>query len=285
MLKNQFLNLRPYSWIDLIFLGYLAKFSITKSLIFSFTDFYFIGGLLLLWFFFNFSLEAKHNYSYRAKSPFILPLISLLLVIFMGLLKNPYSLIWIIISSFLVGIYLQKNKNVFLGNFSSIVRGLIQTSYFFFVISLLSNSINLEQIALSFMILLIYTGRALVGDIRDVKHNKSANKRTFPVTFGIKRCKIFVIILLLISILIQIIYFNSFLISLPLILFGVFLIFSNNGYILHQLIILTTSFFSINLISLFVSVNLLFINLIYLGIFLNLIFYPLLNRKSNLKFV
>ena len=285
MTKSPIFNLRPYSWIDLILLGFLAKFSISRSLNFAFSDLYFISSLLLLWFFFNFILEVKHNYSYRSKISLYLPIISLISAIFIGLSKNVYSLIPLVFSVFLVLVYLQKNRNTVLGNFSSITRGLIESSYFIFAVLLLSNSVDRIQIIISIFIFLIYTARALIGDMRDLKHNKEAHKKTFPVTFGMNACKGFMIFLLLITLLLQILIFDSYLISVPLALFAITLLFYNNGYVLHQLFVLTSSFFSLNLIYYFTNQNLIIINLIYLGILLNFIFYPLLQRKSNPKFV
>jgi 4-hydroxybenzoate polyprenyltransferase len=180
---------------------------------------------------------------------------------------------------------LQKNRNAVLGNFSSLARGLIESLYFIYALLLFTNSINQQQILIAIFILLIYAARAVVGDIRDVKPNGEAGKKTFPVTFGVRASKILVILLLLITAAIQIISFNSCLMTMPLLLFALALIFYNNGYVLHQLMILTTSFFHINLISYYTEQNLIFINLIFLGILLNFIFYPLLKRKSNPQFV
>ncbi|MDD5290555.1 MAG: hypothetical protein PHZ04_00370 [Patescibacteria group bacterium] len=285
MMKNHILNLRPYSWIDLILLGFLAKFSITKTLEFSFSDFYFIIGLFFLWFFFNFSLEAKHNYSYRGKSPLYLPIIIILISIIFSFLYNSPSLIPLFISVLFILFYLQKNKGQLSGNLSIFARGIIQSSFFLYAVLLLSDIVNNEQTIITFLIFVLYIVRSLIADIRDVNHNREANKRTFPVNYGINACKILVIFLLLTATLIQIFTFESYLISLPLILFAITLIFYSNGYVLHQLLILTTSFFSLNLISYFTNQSLVFMNIIFLGILLNFIFYPLLKRKSNPRFV
>ena len=49
--KNHLLNTRPYSWVDLVLLGYVAKFSFTKAFDLSSQDLWFIVGLIFLWFF------------------------------------------------------------------------------------------------------------------------------------------------------------------------------------------------------------------------------------------
>ena len=271
--------------MDLILLGFLAKFSITKNLEFVLGDFYLIGGLLLLWAFYNFVLEAKHNYAYRGKTSLYLPALAIVLAIVLSAYQNMSSLVPLFASVLLVLIYLQKNKNAFLGNFSTVTRGLIQSSYFLYAVLFLSNSINQPQIIISILIFLLYNVRALVGDMRDIKHNMAASKRTFPVTFGILPCKCLVVTLLVVVVVVQVLNFGSYLISLPLALFAVSLVFSENGYVLHQLFISTTSFFHINFIGYFTTQNLVFTNIIFLGILLNFIFYPLLKRESNPVFV
>lgn len=279
------LNLRPYSWIDMILTGYLAKFSITKELIFEIKDLYWIMGILMLWFFFNAMLEMKHGYKYRQKVSVIFPVVYFLSVLIIGITNQPLSVFFILISSLLVLIYLQKNKNLLLGILSSPVRGLIHAAYFLFVLMFFSTSLNKESIAIAGMLFLIYTARAIIGDMRDIKQNARSNKKTIPVIFGLNNSKLIVILLLILSINIELLQFGSFLAISPLILFGLGLLINEYGYALHQLVISITSFVSINLIALFTNQSIIFFNLIFFGIWLNMIFYPLLERKSNPKFV
>lgn len=282
---SHILNLRPYSWIDIILLGYLAKFSVVKKLIFSFQDFYWIVGVLSLWLFFNSLLEKKHGYAYRGKEIVSTPILYLLLALIIGLIAEPLSLIPVAISVLLVLLYLQKNKNILLGTISPIIRGLIQLTYFYFAFLYYAQTISLESIVLASMACMMLAMRSLIGDIRDIKHNKIANKRTLPVTLGMINSKFIITLLAAIMISVGMGYFGSLLISFPLILFAVGLLINKYGYVLHQLVIITTSFLSINLIALFTNQNVLFFNLIFLGIWINLIFYPLLKRKSNPIFV
>ncbi len=281
-MKKTIYNLRPYSWIDLLLIGLVAKFSLTGQLIFTQKDISMFIGLMSLWFFFNLVLELRHNYSYRAKSSTTIALISILPALIIGYYTNRLSITFIIISTLLVIIYLFKNKNQILGNLSSIIRGLIQITYFLYALMLYTNTINTTQVILSIIIFLIYTSRALIGDIRDRKHNKEAGKNTFIVNYGLNLGIILIEILVLSSILILIRYFNI-LITIPLVALCVMLPFYKNGYIMHQLMIIITSFLSINLISYFTNQSLIFTNIIFIGIFLNIVFYPLLKRKSNPK--
>ena len=90
-------NLRPYSWIDLILLGYLAKFLTVRTLTFELSDLFFISGLLCLWFFFNISLEARKKYEYRARVNFLhsVPFFAVgtLIGLFLGLRPFVFSLV------------------------------------------------------------------------------------------------------------------------------------------------------------------------------------------------
>ena len=280
-IKKQLLNLRPYSWVDLILLGYLVNFSATHVLSFSFNDLVFIVETFLWWFFFNSIFEMKKNHSYRAHVPRILPTLFLLSLIILALLVNKTSLVPLVVSVTGIILYLKKNEQKFWGVTSCITRGLIQASFFVFLLFFLKKEINTEQIIISVVVFLLFTERAILGDLRDEKPDKTRNKMTIAVVLGIKNAKWLSILLLLISASVLYVYFDSALLVLPLLLLTFFLFFYSNGYILHQLMIFTTSAIWVNCIAISTEQNLVLLNLVYLGILFNLVFYPLLERKSN----
>jgi 4-hydroxybenzoate polyprenyltransferase len=273
-------NLRPYSWIDLTVLGLLAKFSLDATMNFTVKDIFMILGLILLWFFFNLTLELKHGYNYRSKPSILSGIISLLIAVSVGVYFEISTLIFVAISTFLVIVYLLKNKNRLFGNSSAQIRGLIQTSYFFYALMFYTTKIGLTQIIIGIIVILITFARSIVGDLRDIEHNQLANKKTFAVSFG-KNISIIAIETAIIIATLLIAYFFNFLIAIPLILFAITILFFKNGFVLHQLTIMTTMFVSVNFISYFTDINLFFMNLIFAGILLNMVFYPLLKRKSN----
>ncbi|MEE9525345.1 MAG: hypothetical protein V3V78_01940, partial [Candidatus Woesearchaeota archaeon] len=233
MLKKLY-NLRPYSWIDLFLVGLVARFSVIQN--FMFKDLFMILGLFFLWCFFNSALEFRHGYSYRSKPSSLLLIISMLFPI-IGIYYNPISFVFVLLSMLLVGLYLLKDK--ILGNLSFILRGLIQSSYFFYALMFYTD-INFIHLIIGIVIFLIYSVRALIGDIRDVKHNREANKETFVVNYDVGLSIILIEIILILSILL-IIHFFSLLAAFPLFLFCSAIIFFRNGYVLHQLMIFTTS--------------------------------------------
>ncbi|PLX26590.1 hypothetical protein C0581_04120 [Candidatus Parcubacteria bacterium] len=284
-IKNYFLNTRPYSWADLLSAGLLAKYSDTTNFALTKTDIYISIGLLSLWIFYNLILEHKHAYTYRGKTSILLTYFFLILPIALSIyLKSYWSLVFIFISSVLVYIYLQKNKNKLLGILSCTVRGLIQVNYFLYILFLLQISLKKEHVILSLIIFCLYVSRAVVGDIRDIKHNAKKNKKTIPVLYGKSFSRYTVSFMMLFSSFLIITTFNTLTITLPLIMFALTLLTYKNGYILHQLLINTTMFFSFMFVGLSTNQNILYILLIYIGIYLNTIFYPLLKRESNPTF-
>ncbi|MBN1156517.1 hypothetical protein JXA85_02810 [Candidatus Woesearchaeota archaeon] len=270
-------NLRPYSWIDLILIGMLAKFSVTRKLVFNSNDLVVAIALLSLWFFYQFLLERKHSYLYRGCFKLLPTIVTLVIPIVISILSRPISIVYIALSTLLIIAYLQKNRSALLGSLSSAVRGLIQVCYFLYAGSLYSAD---TSFILGFSIFLLYTSRAIMGDIRDYRHNKNAGKNTLVVNLGIGKSLIIMELLLLLVV----VSLANFPVIIPVILFGLGVLFYRNGYIMHQLMIHTTSFTWINLIAYHTYQNLVFTNLIYLGVFLNTVFYPLLKRKSNPEF-
>ena len=109
IISSNFLNLRPYSWIDIILLGFLAKFYATKTIEFVFNDIFVVAGLVSLWFFFNLILEAKHDYEYRQKASVSSALFFLFIAFLIGFFINPISIVFIIIFNYPC-VYLSKEK-------------------------------------------------------------------------------------------------------------------------------------------------------------------------------
>ncbi|MBN2042952.1 MAG: UbiA prenyltransferase family protein [Candidatus Aenigmarchaeota archaeon] len=285
MLKKYLVNSRPYSWVDLILVGLLAKFSVTSELVFVNKDFFMALSLIFLWVALNFFLEYTHSYSYKGRFLKVHGMFFFALGGLIGLMINPLSFVFLAFLGIFTFIYLQKSRNSVFGNLSCVIRGVIESVFLFYALTFYVSTFTIPSMVLGFLVFMIYTARALVGDIRDHKHNRKAGKRTLPVVYGITQSRNITVIMLLLSAIIQIAYFSSFAIAVPIILFTVSVLFFSNGYVLHHLMIFTTMFFHVNMIYYFTQNDLLFTNLIYLGILLNMIFYPMLKRESNPKFV
>lgn len=284
-LRHYLLNVRPYSWIDLVLLGYLAKFFVSGKMAFGFSDSHFIAGLLLLWFFFNIILEKRHGYEYRGNVSQVPAIGFLVLASAIGVAANPLSIAFVALSTVFSLLYLEKKVVPLLGMLSFATRGAVQAFYFLYALAFFTGDVfSIGALAISSMVFCIYGARAIVGDLRDVKHDSECGKITLPVAFGTKTAVIIAALLLITAAALQIFFFHSYLVSLPVLLFMALLFFYENGYVLHQLSIHKTSFFHVSLISLFTSHDILFTTLIYLGVFLNSVFYPLLERKSNPRF-
>lgn len=280
---NYVANLRPYSWIDLIFVGYLAKAIKFKTIMLELTDIYFIISLLAMWFFYNSLLEKKHNYDYRAKHSHLDTIVYGLIAVIISATK-PTSLIFLFIAFVLNFIYLQKQSIQFLRTSSTLVRGLIHSAYFLFAISFNNIQISPQIVIYSIILCLIMTIRSLVGDLRDIKHNSKAGKKTLAVTLGEEHCETLILIGLILLFIINSLLFNGLALSMPIIIFFASVLTISNWYVLHQLAVIWTMFIVINYIALTGNLNIYLFNLIFLGLTLNLVFYPTLQRKSNPKF-
>ena len=278
---SNLMNLRPYSWADLLFIGLVAKVSVEKSFSFDIKDIAMLIGLLSLWYFYNLLLEWYKAREYRARPNLIIAFSFLALGIILGLIYSPLTLIFSISSVFFVLLYLLKNKVTIFGISSPIVRGIIQSQYYLYALLFYSKNISNADITLSVLIFLMSASRALIGDLRDIVPDSKTNKNTFPVIFGVQAAIVLIVILFLASIIIFISAFQNYLAGFPLILMIIAVMAYKNGYVLHQLMIIATTFVSVNLIALLLGDSLILFNLIFLGIFTNLIFYPLLSRKSN----
>lgn len=194
------------------------------------------------------------------------------------------SLIFVVSSTLLVLVYLQKGFAPFIGKSSFVVRGFIQASYFFYSASFFGATMAKDSLVLGIALFFLYAARSLVGDIRDVKHNYAEKKQTFPVVYGVRTARFVSLFLLLAAVATLRIHFNSYSIVVPIVLYIASLLFYTSWYVLHQLAIVTTLFFSALMIAWFTGQNTFFINLIYAGIYSNFLFYPLLKRKSNPRY-
>ena len=129
-LSGLILNSRPYSWGDLVVLGFLAKFTAVKKLEFEIRDLLMVSCLLSLWLFFNFILENRHDYQGRQRVSKTFSYVWLALAGITALAANGRAQALILISTIFVHVFLNKNKNAVLGVTSPLTRGVIQAIYF-----------------------------------------------------------------------------------------------------------------------------------------------------------
>ena len=274
------INSRPYSWGDLVVLGFLAKFMAVKKLEFETRDLLMVLCLLSHWLFFNFILENRHDYPDRQRVSKTFSYAWLALAGTMALAANGWAQALILISTIFVYVYLYKNKNVILGITSSLTRGVIQAIYF-----LIAGQFYVQEGGdwkiISAIVFVALVARSISGDIRDTKIDAEKNKQTISVRFGDKTAKAIAIIFLLILIIAEARHFGSLWIGLPALVFALTLFVYNNGYVLYQVSAVFTTFTSLNLIAVYTGGNLTLLNIIFIGLWLNLIFYPLLDRGSN----
>ncbi len=272
------INSRPYSWGDLVILGFLAKFSVTGKLSFEPWDFFMVFCLLSLWLFFNFILENRHNYNYRQGVSKAFSYFWLIMAGTIAVVAKIEVQALIIVSIVFVYIYLYKNKNAVLGIISPLIRGSIQAIYFIIASQFYFQEAKNREI-ISLIILASFIVRSIVGDLRDIEIDTKRNKITLPVFFGDRAARAISIMFLLSIIEIEKFCFGSFWVAVPAIVFVLTLFFYKNNYVLHQASIVFTTFIQLNMIAVHNSDSLILLNVVFMGLWFNFLFYPLLERK------
>ena len=149
-IRAVFILLRPYSLPGLFLLYYLAKVIITNSLNLNLLNILMFVPVFFAWTFLTLFLEAQHKHSNREKIPYSYPITALLITILFAIFFNGLTpllpLVFFLIFTYL---YTKKNSTRFSGNTSFIMRGFMETSLFFFALSLFSNSyLNIQIIFL-----------------------------------------------------------------------------------------------------------------------------------------
>jgi len=278
---SSIVNLRPYSWVDVVLVGLLAKTTAVGGVSFGLVDASAFSGLLALWFFFQLALEHKHDYQYRPKAKLAHALFFLFFAAVAGFMVNPATLFFSLGSAVLIALYLLKNSNPTLALLSCVFRGGIQAAFFFYVCLAYSPGFSPAEAIAGVAILLLYTARAVIGDLRDLRHNAQAKKRTIPVEFGQSATKWLSIALIAGGAIALARFSGNLEVPIPLALFVLAVLFYPDYYVLHQLMVLTTSFSALNAIASLAGQSLFLFNLAYAGVCLNLVFYPMLSRKSN----
>ncbi len=283
-IRAVFILLRPYSLPGLFLLYYLAKVIITNSLNLNLLNILMFVPVFFAWTFLTLFLEAQHKHSNREKIPYSYPITALLITILFAIFFNGLTpllpLVFFLIFTYL---YTKKNSTRFSGNTSFIMRGFMETSLFFFALSLFSNSyLNIQIIFLGIAILLITSARNLLGDIRDTKFDET----TFSVSFGDGLSYIVSTVLYIFGGFVLFFISNySIGIIFPLILMVILLLFIDNGYMFHRLSVLLSTVL-ISMYILFLTGNnslIILLNVIFLSILFNLVFYDLVPRHANPK--
>jgi len=280
-LKNYFGLIRPYSVVDLLLVFLLARAVSIGNTAFNSNDIVFGSLYVLLWLFLTLALEAKHKHPYRKIISNKIPYTSLALSAVISSYFNVQSLLFIAFIWLSTYLYIKKEESKFMGSTSFLVRGLYEASLFLFGVSLFVDlmKISLTQILIGVVIFVMYAGRNLIADIRDV----SFDDNTFTVRFGSKVSYAVSLIFYSIAVVLLSQLFSSFWIIFPALVLVAILLVYDNGYTLHRCSIILTSFTAVNVILFLSSMDLFYTNMLFLGVFSNLLFYESIPRKSNPK--
>lgn len=274
---DYFIMTRPYSILDLFLLFYLSKVLATASILIRTEDLVLFLPVLFMWFFLTLSLEAKHNHSYRPEIKYAVPMFFLFAASYAGILRNIQSAFFIAGMVVSTALYCNKHNNI-LGHISFLFRGMYQANIFLFSMSLFTTEITEFYYALSVAIGFITASRNLLGDIRDAPFDEF----TFNVRFGKAAGYLASSLFLILGAAIISDLFGTVSVIMPIFILAALPLIYDNGYMLHQIAILVTSFTSILLMTFIADAKWMIpISVLFASIISIFIFYSLVPRKSN----
>jgi len=272
LLSSIFLT-RPYSWIHSFLIGVLAAVIASQVNAFSFI----MAGFesVLLYILLCSILETKHKEVGRP----LLPRLTLLVVFVVSLLialQTELSIAFY--GGFVILSYLYSLKKIEgFGLFSFVARGLMVITQFFVIFFIFNAQLSILPVVFALALALLMSARNLIGDIRDIKTDKT----TFPAVFG-KRASLQICSLMLLLAAGLLAAIGSYLLASLVILLLALILFIKNAFILHRvLIVYTTIILSLALFQMLN--NYLFILLIPVDALTNIYFYKKIFRKANSK--
>ena len=276
---NWFVLLRPYSLVDLFLIFVAARTIALKNISIGLGDLYLFLPVLFIWCYITWLLEAEHKHKFRETVPYWISTVVVLISAIIGAIVNFESLLFVLVVIVSTNLYIKKGSISFLGRYSFLSRGLMEVGTFFFALSLFEkiSAFSLEHILFGLVVLMVYSARNLIGDIRDMQFDKI----TFPATYGNTKSYLLSIFLFLTGALV-LVNISSITVVFPIILFAVTLIFYDNGYELHRATLLLTSIVLINY-ALFIvdKIPIVLLDVLFVAVMANFIFYNYVPRESN----
>jgi len=278
-LKKYIILIRAYSIIDVILLLLLARMLAIGSALFSWRDVVIGVGVIFLWGVLTLSLEAKHNHAYRETICYSVPIIFLVAASSIAYLFNPQALLFIFFVSLFTYFYIKKETNEFWGMTSSFWRGMCQVAIFFTCWSLyaLIGLISLREIGVAIIVLCFHLSRNLIADVRDAEFDRL----TLVVFWGRRVSYLIALTCFIVGGTVLFLLFPTIFVIFPVIVISLLLVVYDDGFMLHRLAIMVTSFTFVAIILFLKSANLFYPNLLFLAIVSNFLFYEKVARPSN----
>jgi len=283
-LKDYLSLIRAYSIVDLLLILFLARTLSIGNIDFSYKDILFGVLYILLWLYLTLDLEAQHKHPYRAQISHKFPYTLLIIATIISAYYSITSVLFIALIWVSTNLYIRKESSNIVSHTSFLTRGLYEASIFFYGISLYVgiSGINLTNILIGLVIFLLYSSRNLVADVRDVAFDKN----TFTVRYGSKNSYLVSLATIVLAAFILYYLYSSFLVTLPILVYAIALLFYDNGFSLHRSAIKLTSFTSANIILYILfsePILLVLSNTLFLVVLSDFLFYEATPRKSNPK--
>jgi len=259
-MKDYFLLSRPYTIVEVILIGMLANVIAVGGL-------YFNNDLLVdvfvsLCFWLSFLLLTE-NRKGRKISIYVSGALLMLLIATI-LLKNPASIMFVVLGLLFLYAYSQKSNNPVLGVISPVMRGCLALVVFFNVLSFhdtITENVLIDNYPIILALFLSTTARNLVGDIRDYK----VDNYTFPKRYGRGNSFIVSEMLIVLSCLL----IGDMLVAFPLILILLVILSHMRAYLTHRMHILASTFFLMNYIMFLIDIPVIFNDILFIAVMLN----------------
>ena len=268
---------RPYSWITIVSIallgGILARGTLIPD-IYSAIDVLFAMSVWVTFASFTEYWHAKTDSRVRITKQMLLGLIALVFII--CLLRNPVTIVLVLLLVLFNVLYSFKIKPWKLSHFSFVFRGFLETLILIGIIFFYGRyDVIPYSIPVVVAIFLFTDARNLIGDVRDI----DIDKFTFPKKYGAKSTCALSAILILAGIFVT----GNIMISLPMLVPFFALILKSDkkhSYKTHKISVLATTFFILNYAAYLLDYSLIITNLFFLASILNFT-YDLVPRKSN----
>lgn len=264
---------RPYTIPAIILISLLANSVANQALLIDLTTFSDVIFGLFLWFAMVYLNESFKTQYGRAKINFIYPLGFFAIAVLIAFIKNPITLILLVLAALSTLFYFFKSKKWAGSCFMFIFRAGVEGAIFFSILLFHGTVLTYQLLILGLLIIMLTDIRNLIGDMRDVRFDKY----TFPVKYGVGLTKALLLVLLVFCY----VLFPNLFIFIPLLVSGVLLFYLNDFFFLHKLFVVSTSFYLLNHIATIIGSDALIISNMGFFIVLATTTYELVPRPSN----
>lgn len=278
-LLNQLILIRPYSVINIAIISIITIVLSTGQL--NLQDNKSLVAIIIALFYWICSMyfaEFLHKNIDNRKKLYSNKFAILIYLTFIAfcLIFSPTSLVIFLPVLLVVYLYAAKSKKNIFSHLLFLFRPAPEIGLIYAILTLYGVNLGIKEINyFIYIVYLISISRNLIGDVRDIKHDKY----TLPKVIGKNKTYLISIIFLIIAGIITI-KLNAFFALLPILLISTLITFKTNSYALHRIYITTTGVYFCFLLNTFINNSTLVTSLMFLN-FMVYFTYNLVPREAN----